>query len=69
MTFPRPKPTYDASDEAKFRDQVKQETARAYKRGESIELWPGNAIFLRDEDGARWKVTVSTTGSLVVTSA
>jgi hypothetical protein len=69
MTFSRPPPQYSASDESQFRDAVQAGQDKAFRRGESIEMWPNTAIFMRDADGNRWRMGVSTTGATMWTAA
>jgi hypothetical protein len=67
--FARPKPQYDPNDEAKFRDALATAMQKMFQRGESIEMWPGTSVFMRSPNGARWQITVSNAGAIVVTAA
>lgn len=69
MKLAYPKPQYDQDDEAKVRAAIAEAFAKAYVRGESIELWPGASVVIRSPNNNRWRLTVDNTGALTTVAA
>jgi hypothetical protein len=69
MILATPKPAYDMADEAKTRAAIAAAIAKAYVRGESIELWPGATVILRSPNNNRWKLAVDNAGALTAVAA
>ena len=66
MKLPRPRPTYDAQDEAQTRMAIEQADAQTFKRGQDVEIAGGislvvtqtGALILMDGTGTRYTITV-----------
>ncbi len=68
MKLPRPRPTYDAHDEAQARTLIEQADAQNVKRGQDVEIAGGAVLILTDTvTGGRVRVTVAS-GVVVVTA-
>jgi hypothetical protein len=67
MKLPRPRPTYDAQDEAQMRNQIEQADAQNLKRGQNVEIGGGAALIISDAAGNRFRVTV--VGGVVTATA
>lgn len=67
MRLPRPRPTYDAHDEAQARSLIEQADAQNVKRGQDVEIAGGAVLILTDTvTGGRVRVSVAS-GAVVVT--
>jgi hypothetical protein len=58
MRLPRPRPTYDAHDEAQARSLIEQADGQNFKRGQDVEIAGGAVLILSDESGRRFRITV-----------
>ncbi len=58
MKLSRPRPTYDAHDEAQARTLIEQADAQNFKRGQDVEIAGGAVLILTDAAGNRFRITV-----------
>lgn len=63
-----PPAQYDRENERTFRNECVAEDARNYKKREHIDLDPSTYIVMTSPGGARYALTVSDVGALVVTA-
>ena len=62
-------PQYDQRLEQEFRTEMDRRDLMGHKRGRHLDLGgPDFYIVLTSPDGARWAVSVSNAGALVVTA-
>jgi hypothetical protein len=69
MNLPAPGAAYDQADEAAARRAMGQADKQNYKRGQDIELQPGQRLILRAPDGSRWRITVTPAGAVGAAAA
>jgi hypothetical protein len=68
MNLPTPAPSYSVNDQAAVRQAVAQADMLNRKVGEDVDT-KGVRLFLYDATGARYVVSVSTSGVLTATPA
>lgn len=59
---------YDRANEQQARDAIAQNDLRVLKKGRDIELAEGERLILRDTNGVRYAISVSTLGVVTATS-
>ena len=67
MRLPSPPLTYDSRDEAETRRTIESADLQTHKRNQDVEIGDGRLI-LKDINGVRYNITVSTVGALTVTA-
>ena len=67
MNLPAPPETYDQRDQSETRRTIESADLQTHKRNQDVEIGDGRLI-LKDIDGVRYNITVSTGGALTVTA-
>lgn len=68
MILPRAPAQYSAANEQQTRDAIAKNDMEVLKTGKDVELARGERLILRDTNGVRYSITVSTLGALVATA-
>lgn len=67
MNLPGVSPGYNADNQSRFRDSVRQELERCHRKQEDIEL-SSDRLILRSPNGSRFALAVSNAGVLSATA-
>lgn len=65
MKLANPPERYDRRDQAVMRRQIEQSIARAYQRGQDVELPRGVRLILSSPNGTRYAISVADNGDLL----
>lgn len=68
MNLPQPADNYDPHNEAMSRNAIAQADAQNYKKGQDVEILPGQRAILHAPNGSRWMLAVSNAGALSATA-
>ena len=68
VSLPKAPATYDQGNEQRTRDALERADLVQFRAGRDVELAQGERFILRDTNGVRYSITVSTLGALVVTA-
>lgn len=67
MILPQAPAQYDASDQNRVRDMIRQEFAKAFMKGQTIEVANGRLVLTDTVTGTRYAVTI-VSGTLTLTA-
>lgn len=68
MNLERAPAQYNQANEQRLRDALANNDMVALKTGKDVELARGERLILRDTNGVRYSITVSTLGVLTATA-
>ena len=68
MRFALPPAGYELQDQLELRRVIESADQHNHKRGQDVEIGDGRLILKRSSDGARFSITVDSSGNVVATA-